>query len=47
MEVIAPNQIPALVLEDGVGVHAVKVRAASVSYDSRKKAIVCVNGCTA
>ena len=25
MEVIAPNQIPALVLEDGVGLHAMKV----------------------
>ena len=44
---LAPNQIPALVLEDGLAIFAVKVRAASVSYDSRKKAIKCVNGCTA
>ena len=47
MQVFAPNQTPALVLEDGVGVHVVKVRAASVSYDFRKKAIKCVNACTA
>ena len=47
MEVIALSQITALVLEDGLAIYAVKVRAASVSYDSRKKAIKCVNACTA